>query len=327
MKANIQLKKTISLSIAAVLFALGSSAAVAGTWNPTSSDANSNTAGGSNALGSIAGGASNTAFAYGALYKNTTGYMNSAFGVYALLNNSTGYGNTAMGMQTLQSNTTGAYNSGYGTYALYGNTIGTHNVAMGHKSQMNATSANYNTSVGNATLQANTSGTNNTAIGYQAGTNQTTGSYNIYVNHTGVAAESKTTRIGDVQTSAYLAGVYAQSTSDAATSLTVYVDKNGKLGTLMSSQRYKENIRDMGESSQRLYQLRPVTYNYKQDDSKTLEYGLIAEEVAKVYPDLVVHGKDGQVETVQYHKLVPMLLNEILRLRDDVEKMKAKSGN
>ncbi|MBI3229609.1 MAG: tail fiber domain-containing protein, partial [Burkholderiales bacterium] len=133
-----------------------------------------------------------------------------------------------------------------------------------------------------------------------------------------------------VQTSAYMAGVYAQSTSDAASSVTVYVDKNGKLGTLMSSQRYKENIQDMGDTSARLYELRPVTYNYKKadaDGSKPLEYGLIAEEVSQVFPDLVVHGKDGQIETVQYHKLVPMLLNEIQRLRADVDKMKAKVGN
>ena len=115
-----------------------------------------------------------------------------------------------------------------------------------------------------------------------------------------------------------MAGVYAKSTSDAASSVTVYVDKNGKLGSLMSSRRYKEDIRDMGDASQRLFELRPVTYHYKQldaDGSKPLEYGLIAEEVAQVYPDLVVHGKDGQIETVQYHKLVPMLLNEIQRLR------------
>ncbi len=336
---------TISSFIA--ICALASSSALAGSWNPTSSDASNNTAGGNNALGSLAGGSNNSAFAYGALYKNTTGYMNSAFGMYALLNNTTGYGNTAMGMQALQSSSTASYNSAFGTYALYGDTTGIFNVAMGHKSQMNGTTASYNTSVGSASLQAGTTGNNNTALGYQAGTatttgsnntslgykagaNQTTGSYNIYLGNSGVAAESNVTRIGDVQTSAYMAGVYAQSTSDAASSVTVYVDKNGKLGSLMSSRRYKEDIRDMGDASQRLFELRPVTYHYKQadaDGSKPLEYGLIAEEVAQVYPDLVVHGKDGQIETVQYHKLVPMLLNEIQRLRVDVQKLQAKAGS
>ncbi len=337
---------TIAIAITAAMFALSASSAHAGSWNPTSSDASNNTAGGSNALGSIAGGANNTGFAYGALYKNTTGYMNSGFGVYALLNNTTGYGNTAMGMQSAQSNTTGAYNSAFGTYALYANTTGSHNLAIGHKSQMTGTSTSYNTSVGNASLQATTggyntafgaqagtntsTGSNNIAVGYKAGSNQTTGSYNIYVGNTGVALESNITRIGDVQTGAYMAGVYAQSTSDAASSVTVYVDKNGKLGSLMSSRRYKEDIRDMGDASQRLFELRPVTYHYKQldaDGSKPLEYGLIAEEVAQVYPDLVVHGKDGQIETVQYHKLVPMLLNEIQRLRLDVQKLQAKVGS
>lgn len=339
--------KAIAIAISSIAITLAGSLAQAGTWNPTSSDASNNTAGGNNALGSIAGGANNTGFAYGALYKNTTGYMNSAFGVYALLNNTTGYGNTAMGMQTLQSNTTGSYNTGFGTYALYGNTTGIFNLAIGHKSQMNATTASYNTSVGSASLQATTTGNNNTAFGYQAGTavstgtnniavgykagvNQNTGSYNIYLGNGGVAAESNTTRIGDVQTAAYMAGVYAQSTTDASSSLTVYVDKNGKLGTLMSSKRYKENIRDMGETSARLYDLRPVTYHYKAEageSGKAIEYGLIAEEVAKVYPDLVVYGKNGQVETVQYHKLVPMLLNEIQRLHADVQQLKAKSGS
>jgi hypothetical protein len=120
-----------------------------------------------------------------------------------------------------------------------------------------------------------------------------------------------------VQTSAYIAGVYAKYTANAAASVPVYIDSTGKLGTLPSAQRYKDDIRDMNDASRRLLELRPVTYHYKQataDGSKPLEYGLIAEEVAKVYPDLVVRGKDGQIETVQYHKLTPMLLNEVQRL-------------
>jgi hypothetical protein len=123
--------------------------------------------------------------------------------------------------------------------------------------------------------------------------------------------------LGDVQTSTYIAGVYAQATTNAAASVPVYIDSTGKLGTLPSAQRYKDDIRDMNDASRRLLELRPVTYHYKlatADGSKPLEYGLIAEEVAKVYPELVVRGKDGQIETVQYHKLTPMLLNEVQRL-------------
>ena len=124
-------------------------------------------------------------------------------------------------------------------------------------------------------------------------------------------------RLGGPQTNTYIAGLYTQATNNSATSVPVYIDNTGKLGTVQSSQRYKDDIRDMDESSRRLFDLRPVTFHYKQaapDGAKPLEYGLIAEEVAKVYPDLVVHGKDGQVETVQYQKLTPMLLNEVQRL-------------
>ena len=160
-------------------------------------------------------------------------------------------------------------------------------------------------------------GSNNIAIGYQAGNNVIGGSNNIYLGNTVTIDENATLRLGSVQTSAYIAGVYAKSTTNAAASVPVYIDSTGKLGTLPSAQRYKDDIRDMNDASRRLLELRPVTYHYKQataDGSKPLEYGLIAEEVAKVYPELVVRGKDGQIETVQYHKLTPMLLNEVQRL-------------
>lgn len=215
-------------------------------------------------------------------------------------------------MKSLMSNTTASNNTAFGNFSLQATTTGAANTAMGLSA-----------------LSSQTTGNNNLALGYRAGTNQTTGSYNIYLANDGVAAEGYTTRIGSSQTAAYIAGMYAQSTADAASSVTVYVDKNGKLGTLMSSQRYKENIQDMGNASERILNLRPVTYFYKQaatDGSKPLEYGLIAEEVAKVYPDLVVHGKEGQIETVQYHKLIPMLLNELQRLNHEVQQLKANSG-
>ena len=163
----------------------------------------------------------------------------------------------------------------------------------------------------------NTTESFNIAIGYQAGVNVITGSNNIYLGSAGTLDESSTLRLGGTQTSTYIAGVYTQATNNSGTSVPVYIDSTGKLGTVQSSQRYKDDIRDMNESSRRLLELRPVTFHYKQataDGSKPLEYGLIAEEVAKVYPDLVVRDKDGQIETVQYHKLTPMLLNEVQRL-------------
>jgi len=339
MKAN-----TISTALAGVLLTLAAAPAWPGSWNPTSSDSNNNTAGGSSALSGVTG-SNNTGFGYGSLYKTTSGYSNTGIGVYSLLNNTTGYGNTAAGLQSLNSNTTGSYNTATGTYALYGNTTGIHNAAIGLKSLTGNTTGGYNVALGNGTLQSNTTGAYNTAVGYSAGNlqttggyntavgynagyNQTTGSYNLYLANAGVAAEGYTTRIGDKQTAAYLAGVYGKSTSDSASSVAVYIDKNGKLGTLLSSQRYKDDIRDMREASRRLYELRPVTYHYKKTagGDQPLEYGLIAEEVEKIYPDLVVHDGQGQIQTVQYHKLTPMLLNEMQQLNADLKAEKAKSA-
>ena len=320
-------KNTLPTVFTGVLLILVSQAVWSGSWNPTSSDSNSNTAGGSNALSSVTG-TYNTGFGYGSLYKTTTGYMNTGLGMYSLLNNTTGYGNTAVGMQVLYTNSTGSYNTGLGTYALYGNTTGGHNVAIGLKALTGNTTSGYNVAVGNFTLQSNTTGTYNTAIGYNAGNSQTTGSNNIYIDNTGVAAESNTTRIGDSQTATYVKGIYGQSTSDSASSVAIYVDKNGKLGTLLSSERYKDEIHDMNEASQHLYELRPVTFRYKQaspEGNKPLEYGLIAEEVAKVYPDLVLHNEQGQVQTVQYHKLTPMLLNEVQHLNNELKAEKERS--
>ena len=154
------------------------------------------------------------------------------------------------------------------------------------------------------------------------------GSNNIYLGNTATLDENATLRLGSAQTNAYIAGVYAQHTNNSAASVPVYIDSTGKIGTLPSSQRYKDDVRDMNEASRRLFELRPVTYHYKQhaaDGSKPIEYGLIAEEVAKVYPDLVVRDKDGQIETVQYHKLTPMLLNEMQHLSRALQLEKDKN--
>src|SRR5205085_12330821 len=119
----------------------------------------------------------------------------------------------------------------------------------------------------------------------------------------GSATESNVTRLGNTQTSAFIAGVYGVTVSSG---LAVFINSSGQLGTVSSSARYKDDIRDMGNQSQRLQQLRPVTFHYKPDPNASQQYGLIAEEVAKVYPELVVRNKDGEVESVQYHQLIPM---------------------
>ena len=166
--------------------------------------------------------------------------------------------------------------------------------------------------VRSAALSRNTTGNNNTAIGSGAGVSAT-GSDNIYVNHPGSSGESNTIRIGNGQRRAFIAGIRGV-TPGVADAVPVRIDSRGQLGTVSSSRRFKDEIRDMGEASSGLQRLRPVTFRYKQafaDGARPLDYGLIAEEVAEVYPDLVTYGADGQLETVQYDKLITMLLNEL----------------
>ena len=163
-----------------------------------------------------------------------------------------------------------------------------------------------------------TTGGNNLALGVNAGRTLTAGNNNIYLSNVGAAIESSTIRIGNSaqHNRAFLAGVRGKRTG-LTNAVAVIIDSNGQLGTLNSSERFKKDIHDMDEASRRLLELRPVTYHYKEageDGSNPMEYGLIAEEVAKVYPDLVAYGADGKIETVQYHKLAPMLVNEMQRL-------------
>ena len=167
---------------------------------------------------------------------------------------------------------------------------------------------------GVSALRNNTTGLSNIAIGVSAGQNLTTGNNNIDIGNTGVAAESATIRLGTAgtHTKAFIAGIRGVTTG-SVTGIPVLIDINGQLGTTSSSRRFKDNIADMAESSSELMKLRPVTFHYKTDQDpagRTLQYGLIAEEVAAVNPGLVVRSADGQIETVLYQFLPPMLLNE-----------------
>lgn len=251
-------------------------------------------------------GTANTAVGNGALQVNASGYHQAAIGYNALASNTGGFNNTAIGYEALILNTTGADNTAIGSEALLVNTTGTSNTATGAY-------ALYN----------NTSGSNNIAVGCQAGQNITTTSNNIPIGNLGVSTDSATIRIGCKdsntcasgelpQTSTYIAGIYGSATGLA--NVPVVVDSNGNLGTMSSSRRFKQDIRDMADSSDGLMKLRPVTFRYKKaydDGSKAIQYGLIAEEVAEVYPDLVARSSDGQVEAVKYQLLDPMLLNEL----------------
>jgi hypothetical protein len=182
-----------------------------------------------------------------------------------------------------------------------------------------------NTASGYGALNANVSGNRNIAVGFQAGANLTTGSYNIDMGNPGestdgVAADSGVIRIGTqsptaLQTLTYIAGIYDNTT---VSGLAVVIDSNGQLGTVASSERFKTAIAPMGSNTAKLQQLRPVTFKYKADAQGTPRYGLIAEEVAKVYPELVIRGEKGRIDGVRYDELAPMLLNEAQRQQQKI---------
>jgi hypothetical protein len=235
------------------------------------------------------------------LRANTTANDNTAAGCGAMRDNTTGEMNSVLGASTLMLNTTGSRNTASGWNALVTNTIGEDNVAMGLQS-----------------LGSNRTGSRNIAIGAGAGANQVDGDDNIYVGSRGaVYPESGVTRIGTegAQTMTFLAGVFGV-TPPPGSAVGVVVTADGQLGTLSSSRRYKEAIQDMGEASDGLMRLRPV--------SKPIDYGLIAEEEAEVYPDLVVYSGSGEPETVQYHKLGPMILNELQKQQRILEERAAE---
>jgi Chaperone of endosialidase len=290
--------------------------------NTTGSD---NTASGSEALYSNMTGGGNTALGIQALYSNTTGGVNTASGAYALFYNTTGELNTAAGFNALYFNTTGNNNTASGSEALYSNTTGSNNTASGSVALALNTTGSNNTATGSSALQSNTTGYNNTAsgmnalysnttginniaVGFQAGYNLTTGSNNIDIGNVGVAGESNTIRIGTKGThkATVIAGIYGTSVSGAA----VVVSATGRLGVTTSSERYKTAIAPMG-STAKLEQLRPVTFHLKTDPKGALQYGLIAEEVATVYPELVIRNEKGRIDGVRYDELAPMLLNEV----------------
>ena len=259
----------------------------AGNLTMTGSD---NTAVGFQALKANEGGNENTVIGLSAMLSNTSGNGNSALGRAALLQNLDGVGNTAVGQRAIRSNTGGDFNVGVGLDSLFNNT-----------------------------------GNNNIAIGKSAGAALTNGNSNIAIGAPGVAGESGAIHIGNVSnhTKTFVIGIRGVTTG-VADAITVMIDSNGQLGTVSSSRRYKEDIHDMveAETSARLRQLRPVTFRYKgafADGEKPIQYGLIAEEVAEVFPDLAVYNEEGQPETVKYHLLAPLLLNEVQKQQQVAE--------
>jgi hypothetical protein len=282
-----------------------------------------NTAIGFYSLASLTDGGYNTGVGAGTLL-SSIGAENTATGAGALLTNTTGGDNTATGAFALSSNTNGAQNTATGAHALE-NVGGSNNTASGFESLEFNTFGNQNTAAGYRALQNNTSGSVNVAIGAGAGSALDTGDNNIDIgaNVNGVAGESNTIRIGSTDiTDTFIRGI---SGATSAGGVAVFVNSNGHLGTTTSSARFKDEIKPMGNASEAILALRPVSFRYKKeiDPQGIPEFGLIAEEVEKVNPALVIRDPEGKPYTVRYEQINAMLLNEFLKSHHKMEQQDA----
>jgi hypothetical protein len=314
-----------------------------------------NTAIGTGALQNETTGFANTGVGFDSLFQNTSGGNNTAVGQAALEFNTTGTDNTAIGAGALTGNfnNVGSLNTGIGSRALDGNSMGDENTATGALALESNNTGGSNTGIGTYALELNTSGSNNTAIGRQALFNNqvggnniaigfkaainvlSTNSNNIHIGSVGSTNDNAVIRIGGnpilgdpgIQTTFFAAGIRGITTGQS-NAVPVVIDSNGQLGTINSSRRFKEDIQDMADASNGLMRLRPVTFRYQKpfaDGSKPIQYGLIAEEVAGVYPDLVAKGADGQIEAVKYQVLDSMLLNEVQRQEKEIHGLRAEN--
>src|SRR5271165_65471 len=283
-----------------------------------------NTATGAGALLENTIGLNNTAIGFEALFSNSNGANNTANGSDALLNNTTGFDNTAAGANALERNTTGANNTANGFQALNSNTTGNYNTADGVEALNNNTTGGNNTANGVQALNNNTTGGNNIALGHLAGQNLSTGSNNIDIGNVGVATEANTIRIGTegTQAATFMAGINGATVPKG---VAVIIDSSGHLGTTKSSARFKEEIKPMENASEAILALKPVTFRYKHelDPDGIPQFGLIAEQVEKINPDLVARDEKGQVYTVRYDAVNAMLLNEFLKEHRKVQEQEA----
>jgi trimeric autotransporter adhesin len=273
-----------------------------------------NTAVGVFSLLSFTNGKFNTGVGAGALLVNTAD-ANTATGAGALFSHSTGNANTAVGTFALFSDTSGQVNTATAASALFSNTTGSDNTANGAQALSSNVDGNENTAVSLNALVNNTSGSNNVALGRSAGGQQTTGSNNVYIgfNPQGTAGESDT---------CYIATIFGQTSSGG---IPVLINANHKLGTTTSSKRFKESIKPMDTDSEVVFSLKPVAFHYKKeiDPVGTSQFGLVAEDVEKVNPDLVVRDKEGKPYSVRYDQVNAMLLNKFLKEHRKVEEQEA----
>ncbi len=289
--------------------------AVGATALLNNTEGRNNTATGFQTLRNNTTGGDNTATGRSALFSNTTGAINTANGFDALFSNTTGIANTATGDLALLSNTTGDANTANGASALRANIFGDNNTAIGTSALFSNTAGAFNTAVGVEALFSNTIGNNNTALGFSAGLNQTTGGNNVYIGAgiSGVAGESD---------ACYIGSIFGQTSASGSP---VLINSSNKLGTTTSSKRFKEEIKPMDKASKALLALKPVTFRYKKeiDPAGTSQFGLVAEEVEKVNPDLVVRDQEGKPYSVRYDQVNAMLLNEFLKEHRKNERQEA----
>jgi hypothetical protein len=319
-----------------------------------------NTAHGWFSLFSNTSGSSNTADGFQALYSNTTGDNNTANGQSALFSNITGRDNAAVGAGALMSNTEGNFNTAIGNAALFGNTIGDDNTALGNSALFNNTDGSENTAVGFQALAANTTRDSNTAIGFQAlfnntGPNNTAvgdralfnnaiGGDNTAVGAAALAGATGSLNIGvgpnaganiTTANNVICIGAFGDNVSDScyigniafqpSEGVPVLINAADKLGTPSSSGRFKDDIRPMAKASEAHFAFKPVTFRYKKeiDPKGKSKFGLVAEDVEKVNPDLVVRDKEGKPYSVRYDQVNAMLLNEFLKEHRKVEEQAA----
>src|SRR6266496_1426043 len=311
-----------------------------------------NTAVGANALTHDTTGFYNVAVGNAALASNTTGNFNMAIGTEALRENNANFnlaigfrvlfmnttGNhlTGIGAAALRNNTTASFNTAIGADALRNNTIGEQNTAIGANALVHNDTGSENNAFGTLAMELNTSGSSNTAIGDDALRNNVDGSGNVAVGDeagTGLGQSvSNCIAIGApgdgpfaiLNNTCFIGSIYGQQVSDPATQVPVYVDQFNNVGVFQSSsRRIKHDIQPMDKASETLYRLKPVTFKFNSDWKGTTQHGLIAEEVAEVDPQLVVHGKNGEVTAVRYEQINNMLLNEFLKEHKKMQGLEA----
>ncbi len=291
-----------------------------------------NTADGDGALSGLTGGFYNSAFGFLALLSNgdasfntgvgagvlllNTGNQNTAVGAGALLNNTTGEDNNAVGAFALVNNTTAFFNNAHGRNALFNNTEGSENEAFGDLAMEDNTTGSQNTAIGDDALRFNVDGSGNVAVGDEAGTGLGVSVNNcIAINVPGAGP------FATLDNTCFIGSIFDQPVSDVGTQEAVFVDQFNVIGITASSRRFKHDIQPMDKASEAILALRPVTFKYNADKNGRTQYGLIAEEVAEVNPDLVVKHKDGDVSTVRYEQVNAMLLNEFLKEHKKVQSL------